>query len=219
MDTTSESRLTPSARTLQMVARTYRHEVGDLLQTVYSSVAILRSPLPAGADAERRLLGELHTQAEACKFKLNALQDLTCPLKLNVGPTNLAEIVVGLAARIGPRYPQLQLRVEAPRSLPLTADGQRLGQVGHMLLVNACQAAQKEVQVRVGQNDQGRVEWATTDDGLGANDEQLSWLTEPFSTTHFAQFGLGLRMRAGSWNCTAAPCRRPTGPKVGSRSC
>ena len=139
-----------------MVARTFRHEVGDLLQTVYSSIAILRSRLPAGAESERRLLADFHAQAEACKFKLDAIQDLTCPLKLNVGPTNLAEVVAGLAARLGPRYPQLQLRVEAPRSLPLTADGQRLGQVGHMLLLNACQVAHKEVQVHVGQDDQGR---------------------------------------------------------------
>ncbi len=219
MESASESRLPPSARTLQMVARTFRHEVGDLLQTVYSAVAILRSRLPAGAESERRLLTELHAQAEACKFKLDALQDLACPLKLNVGPTNLAEVVVGLAARVGPRYPQLQLRVEAPRSLPLTADGPRLGQVGHMLLMNACQAAQKEVRVHVGQDDQGRVEWSTTDDGPGANDEQLSWLTEPFSTTHFAQFGLGLALRAASWNCTAVPCRRATDPKAGSASC
>ncbi len=63
-----------------------------------------------------------------------------------------------------------------------------------MLLLNACQAAHKEVQVHVGQDDQGNVEWSTADDGPGANDEQLSWLTEPFSTTHFAQFGLGLAL-------------------------
>ena len=219
METAAESRLPPSARTLQMVARTFRHEVGDLLQTVYSSVAILRSRLPAGAESERRLLADLHAQAEACKFKLDAIQDLTCPLKLNVGPTNLAEVVVGLAARLGPRYPHLQLRVEAPRSLPLTADGQRLGQVGHMLLLNACQVAHKEVQVHVGQDDQGNVEWSTADDGPGANDEQLSWLKEPFSTTHFAQFGLGLASARASWNCTAARCRRATGPKADSASC
>ena len=88
-----------------------------------------------------------------------------------------------------------------------------------MLLVNACQAAQKEVQVRVGQDDQrAESNGPSTDDGPGANDEQLSWLTEPFSTTHFAQFGLGLALRAGSWNCTAAPCRRATGRKAASAS-
>ena len=194
METSAESRLTPSARTLQMVARTLRHEVGDLLQTIYSAIAILRSRLPAGAENERRLLTELHTQAETCKFKLDAVQDLTCPIKLNVGPTNLAEVVMGLAARLGPRFPQVQLHVEAPRSLPLTADGQRLGQVGHLLLINACQSAEREVRMQVTSGADGRVEWSIADDGPGANEEQLGWLAEPFTTTHFAQFGLGLAL-------------------------
>ena len=38
------------------------------------------------------------------------------------------------------------------------------------------------------------MEWIIADDGAGANDEQLPWLTEPFTTTHFAQFGLGLAL-------------------------
>ena len=177
-----------------MVARTLRHEVGDLLQTIYSAIAILRSRMPADAEGERRLLTELHTQAETCKFKLDAVQDLICPLKLNVGPANLAETVVALAARIGPRFPRLRLDVEAPRALPLTADGQRLCQVGHLLLVNACQSAQREVRVRVTQTASGDVEWSIADDGPGANEEQLTWLKEPFATTHFAQFGLGLAL-------------------------
>ena len=194
MEKTAESTLTPSARTIQMVARTLRHEVGDLLQTVYSSIAIMRSRLPAGAENERRLLADLHAQAEACKFKLDAVQDLTCPIKLNVGPINLADVVLGLTARIGPRFAHVQLHAETPQALPLVADGQRLGQVGHMLLVNACQAARREVRVRVGRDADGRVEWAISDDGPGANEEQMTWLTDPFTTTHFAQFGLGLAL-------------------------
>ena len=191
METNAEGR---PARAAQMVARTLRHEVGDLLQTVYSAVAILRSRLPEGAEGERRMLGELHTQAETCRYKLDAVQDLVCPLKLNVGPANLGELVAGLAARIGPRYPQLRLDVEAPWQLPLSADGQRLGQLGHLLLVNACQAARAQVRMRVAEAAGGAVEWSIADDGPGANEEQLTWLKEPFATTHFAQFGLGLAL-------------------------
>ena len=194
MEKPAESSLTPSAQTLQMVARTLRHEVGDLLQTIYSAIAILRSRLPDGAAAERRLLTELHTQAETCKYKLDAIQDLTCPLTLHQGPTNLSDVAAGLAARLGPRFPQIRLNIEAPRSLPVVADGQRLGQIGHLLLVNACQAAQREVTMRLGPAAGGGVEWAVADDGFGVNEEQMSWLTAPFSTTHFAQFGLGLAL-------------------------
>lgn len=194
MDQTAESTLTPSPRTLQMVARTLRHEIGDLLQTVYSAVAILRSRLPADAEAERRLLGELHGQAEACKLKLDAVQDLTCPLTLHRAPTSVADIAAGIAAKLGPRFPQVRLAFEAGRVPPVHADGQRLDQVGRLLLLSALQAAQREVAMRVGPAAGGGVEWGIQDDGPGANAEQLSWLTEPFSTTHFAQFGLGIAL-------------------------
>jgi signal transduction histidine kinase len=192
MEKTAESPSTPSPRLAQMVARTLRHEVGDMLQTVYSAIAILRARLPADAESERRLLTELHAQAETCKFKLDAVQDLNCPLKLTCGPTNLADVAAGLAARLGPRFPEVGLHVEGPRNLSVVADGQRLTQIGHLLLLNAFQAAQREVRMCLGPVGDANVKWSIADDGLGANAEQLSWLTEPFSTTHFAQFGLGL---------------------------
>ena len=193
MDQCAESKLTPSPRLLQVLARTMRHEVGDLLQTIYSAIAILRSRLPEGA-AERRLLNELHIQAETCKCKLDAIQDLTCPLALNRGPTNLSDVLGGVAARLGPRFPQLRLNVEASRSLAINADGQRLGQVAHLLLLNAMQAAQHTATVRASPAAEGEVECVFLDDGPGANEEQMSWLTAPFSTTHFVQFGLGLAL-------------------------
>jgi signal transduction histidine kinase len=192
MDQTAESPSTSAPRLAEMVARTLRHEVGDLLQTVYSAIAILRARLPADAESERRLLTELHTQAETCKFKLDAVQDLTCPLKLNCGPTNLADVAAGLAARLGPRFPNVGLNIEGPRALSVVADGPRLSQVGHLLLLNAFQAAQREVRLSLRPAGDAGVEWSISDDGPGANAEQLTWLTTPFSTTHFAQFGLGL---------------------------
>ena len=194
MDQPVEPSLAPSPRLLQIVARTLRHEVGDLLQTIYSAIAILRSRLPEGAAAERRLLGELHGQAEMCKYKLDAVQDLTCPIALNRGPTNLADVAASLAARVGPRFPQVRLQVEAPRSLPVVADGQRLSQAGYLLLFNGCQAARREATMRLAATADGGAEWVIADDGPGANEEQVSWLTEPFTTTHFAQFGLGLAL-------------------------
>jgi signal transduction histidine kinase len=189
MDKNAES---SQPRLTEMVARTLRHEVGDLLQTVYSAIAILRTRLPADAESERRLLSELHTQAETCKFKLDAVQDLTCPLKLNCGPTNLGEVAAGLAVRMVPRFPNIELRVEGPRTLMVVADGQRLSQIGYLLLLSALQAAHRQVRVNLQPQGDDKVEWSITDDGPGANAEQLSWFAEPFTTTHFAQFGLGV---------------------------
>src|SRR5437867_3758440 len=93
-----------SPRLLEVVARTLRHEVGDLLQTVYSTVAIV-------------------------------------------------------AGRLGE------------------------GQVGVQVVPLPGQ-----------QGGQGEVECSVRDDGLGANEEQLSWFSQPFATTHHAAFGLGLAL-------------------------
>jgi signal transduction histidine kinase len=192
MSKPTESPGPPSSKLAEMVARTLRHEIGDMLQTVYSAVAILRARLPADAESERKLLSELHVQAETCKYKLDAVQDLICPLKVNSGPTNLAEVVANLTARLSPRFPDVGLHSEGPRTLSVAADGQRLTQIGYLLLLNAFQAAQREVRICLGPTGDGNVQWSIADDGSGANAEQLSWLNEPFSTTHFAQFGLGL---------------------------
>ena len=192
MDKSAESLYTPSPRLTEMVARTLRHEIGDLLQTVYSAIAILRARLPAEAQSERRLLTELHTQAETCKFKLDAVQDLTCPLKLTCCPTNLAEVAASLAARLSPRFPNIKLHTEGPQQLSVVADGPRLTQIGYLLLLNCLQAAQHEAKLYWGPVGDGTAQWSIADDGPGANAEQLSWLTDPFSTKHFAQFGLGL---------------------------
>jgi signal transduction histidine kinase len=193
MSTTGEPTLEPSAATLERLARTLRHEVGDLLQTVYSSAAILQARLPRGADLERRLLMDLHNQAENCKHKLDAAHDLACRVQLAAAPMDLADLLVGLAARLGPRFPTIRLNVETPDALPVVADGPRLAQVGYLLIVSACQTARAVVQLRVGA-ETGGAAWSVGHDGPGATAEQLAWCERPFATTQSAQLGLGLAL-------------------------
>src|SRR5437763_5973947 len=108
METSGEARLTPSAGVVQTLARTLRHEVGDLLQTVYSTVAILQERIPAEQKLERRLLTDLKGRAENCKFELDAAVDLVCPVALNPAPLDLSELSAGLVATYGKRYPALK---------------------------------------------------------------------------------------------------------------
>jgi signal transduction histidine kinase len=195
METTGEATLTPSPRLVETIARTLRHEVGDLLQTVYSTVAILQERLPGEQKLERRLLADLRTRAETCKQELDAVHDLLCPLSLALGPADLAEVVGGLVASFAKRFPALQVQHESPVPLPTVADPRRLAQAGTMLLLAACQAAQHKVQVRTAAGPgPGEVEWSIQDDGFGAPDEQIGWLAAPFSTTHHAQAGLALAL-------------------------
>jgi C4-dicarboxylate-specific signal transduction histidine kinase len=91
------------------------------------------------------------------------------------------------------RFSTLSLRLESAGPAPVSADARKLAQVGHLLLLSACQAAHKEVEVRLGVVPQG-VEWAISHDGPPASPEQLTWLTAPFTTTHHALFGLGVAL-------------------------
>lgn len=183
----------PSPRFAEMVVRTLRHEVGDLLQSVYSAVAILQERLPRGQTLERSILADLRARAETCKYELDAAHDLVCPLSLNLDEVDLGELAGGIAASFSLRYPALQVVCEAVRPLKVRADAQRVAQAGTMLMLSLCQAARNKIIVRaVVPPDSGTVEWSFTHDGAPPNAEQLTWLTAPFSTTRHARFGLGL---------------------------
>jgi signal transduction histidine kinase len=55
--------------------------------------------------------------------------------------------------------------------------------------------AQHRVTLRVAAGPgAGEAELSVTDDGPGVGEEQLTWLKEPFTTTHHALFGLGLAL-------------------------
>jgi signal transduction histidine kinase len=183
----------PSERFAEMVVRTLRHEVGDLLQSVYSAVAILQERLPRGQTLERTILTDLRARAETCKNELDAAHDLVCPLSLNRDWLDLAELVGGITASFSLRFPGLQIVNEASPPLKIWADAQRLAQAGSLLMMSLCQAARSKVIVRArGPRDKGLAEWSFRHDGAAANAEQLSWLNSPFNTTRHARFGLGL---------------------------
>jgi len=193
MEANAPAGLSAPSQRLEIVARTLRHEVGDLLQTVYSTVAILQERLGADQTLERRLLQDLKGRAENCRNELDAVVDLVCPLRPSFTMTDLTELATGLVNNAARRFPSLKIHLEAPGPAPLQADARRLAQAAGLLLLSACQGAQQQVTVRVARTG-GDVEWVIQDDGYGANEEQMSWLSAPFTTTHHAQFGLGLAL-------------------------
>jgi signal transduction histidine kinase len=194
MESTGQPTVAPSQRLLETLARTIRHEVGDLLQTVYATVAILQERLGPTMALEKRLLADLRTRAETCKNELDAVHDLVCPLSLSQDTFDLAELVGGLVNTAARRFGNLRVVLETTGPVVVQGDARRLAQVGSLLLLSACHGAQKEVQVRVAASSEA--EWSIRDDGPGASAEQMIWLTAPFSTTHHAQAGLGLALAA-----------------------
>lgn len=184
-----------SARFVEMVVRTLRHEVGDLLQSVYSAVAILQERLPSSLTTERTVLAELRNRAEMCKNELDATHDLVCPVSLNASWLDLSELATGITTAYGPRYPGLQLACDAPRPVKIWGDGQRIKQVGLVLITSLSQAARSKILQRVGPATNGHdAEWSFQHDGQAPDAEQLSWISTPFHTTRHARFGLGLAL-------------------------
>src|SRR5579859_3528287 len=67
----------------EAVIRILRHEVGDLLQTVYSAAALLNQRLPPGWELERRVVADMRTRGETCRRYLDYTHDLFCALRIN----------------------------------------------------------------------------------------------------------------------------------------
>jgi signal transduction histidine kinase len=164
-----------SPRTLTEAAvRTLRHEVGDLLQTVYATSAILQDRLREGWELERRILVDMRARAEACKDLLDVTHDLLCPLTLNRAAVDLAELLAPLMASARARYPGIKIEQNGATLPSLSADAQRLAQVGRALLADACEAAAGRVRVTLEAASSGReIQWSVQRDGVGVSDDQL----------------------------------------------
>src|SRR5262245_17530040 len=119
---------------LEAVTRCLRHEVGDLLQTVYAAVAILKERLPAGGTPERTVLTNLRSRAERTRELLDTIHDLVSPLSLAPTTVNLSELATTLAAATAARYPQIEIRTTLAPVPSIHADPTRLTQLGSLVL-------------------------------------------------------------------------------------
>jgi signal transduction histidine kinase len=184
------------ARSLpEALTRTLRHDVGDLLQTIYATVAILQKRLPAEFELERRIIADLRTRAEGCKNLLDTIHDFVCPLTLSLESVDLPAMAARLAETYAARYPQVQVHAEALATQDISGDPKRLAHVGGTLLANACESGAKHVrfETRPGPGE-GQATWTISDDGPGVGAEDLERLFNPFFSTRHGHLGLGLAL-------------------------
>jgi signal transduction histidine kinase len=179
----------------EAVVRTLRHEVGDLLQTVYAAVAILRERLPPGLDTERRILNDVRGRAESCRELLDTVHDLICPVSLSVEDVDAAETVSGVIHRVAARYPRIDVRLETEGVAPIRADARRLAQLVAVLVADACSSAERRVTVRIGPGPtDGGVALSVTDDGPGVPKDKEVLLFNVLTTTPHGHLGPGLAL-------------------------
>ena len=179
----------------RVIARYLRHEVGDLLQMIYVSVARLQEHLPAESEVERSVLANLRARAEECKHVLDDVHDFVFPVTLVHEPVDLAELSALVVARASARYPRVAIRAEAVAAPQVLADPSRLAQLGRILLANACRAADKCVVLRTAPGNSSReVEWIVTDDGPGVSAQAMDKLFDPQGTEESVRMGLDLAL-------------------------
>jgi signal transduction histidine kinase len=179
----------------EAIVRTLRHEVGDLLQTVYAAVAILKERLPPDCQTERRILTDLRGRAETCRDLLDTVHDLVCPITLALEPADVPELLRTAAARVGARFPRIALRLETSPVPAIRADSRRVTQVATVLLAGACSAANATVVCRVGPGSgPGEVTITVTDDGPGVPPGKEGQLFNMLTTTPHGHLGPGLTL-------------------------
>jgi two-component system OmpR family sensor kinase len=179
----------------EAIVRTLRHEVGDLLQTVYAAVAILKERLPADCQTERRILTDMRGRAETCRDLLDTVHDLVCPLTLTTEEVDVVELVRSVAGRVATRYPRVVVRQEITPVPELQGDPRRLAQLAAVLLADACSVASGAVVCRVGPGGaHGEVRWEIIDDGPGVPPEKEGLLFNMLTTAPHGHLGPGLAL-------------------------
>jgi signal transduction histidine kinase len=179
----------------EAVVRTLRHEVGDLLQTIYAAVAILKERLPEPMQTERRILSDMRTRAESCKELLDTMHDLVSPLHLEPSEVDVGALAAPLVERATARHPQLEIRLEQAPTPTIRADRRRVIQIINLLLGNACAEALHRVVLRIDPGpDSGHVEITVLDDGPGVPPERRDRLFDAQTTVPTGHLGPGLAL-------------------------
>ena len=121
----------------EMLARVVRHEVGNLLQKLYATVAILQARLPADWEMEHRTLAGLKDRARACKDWLEVVHDLVCPVEITVEPVDLAALVAERVVAVQERFRQTVMQTEATTPSWVRADPAQIRRAFDLVLTNA----------------------------------------------------------------------------------
>ncbi len=179
----NDGRSQPSSNT-EAAVRTLRHEVGDLLQSIYATVAILRVRLPSNS-AESQVLSDLRRRAESCRDLIDIVHDLYSPITLHVEEVDVRELISGAVSAAASRYPKVTVSLEGARSVSIViGDARRLAQAASALLADACSSAASKVVVHLERGESpAEVVWQVTDDGDGVEPNKEKLLFNAFTTT------------------------------------
>lgn len=166
--------LVPMTAAPHLLSRLFRHEIGNFLQAVYSTTAVLKRRLPADAGPLLDLSADLRLQADSCRLLLDTVHDFFGSPTLNCEHVNLGELAQAIVARAAARNSHLRISANTSGSTTIHGDAQRLAQAGTLLLNRACEGARESVEFRSTINGEtGEAEWQVIDDGPGIPAEEV----------------------------------------------
>jgi signal transduction histidine kinase len=176
--------------------RRIRHSVGDFLQLVYLTAAMLRSRLPESSIQEQDLLSQLRLRAEVCKSLVDNVQDYLCPPTISPEPVSLSDVCTGLVSEFRDRFPAVAWEFAGGSSVLVHADREALIACGRQLMTNAGQAGASQVTIQIGSDGDSTIRWEILDDGSGIEEADPAKLFEAFAGNRSGQAGLGLTIVA-----------------------
>ncbi|MFO0876865.1 MAG: hypothetical protein U0840_05780 [Gemmataceae bacterium] len=193
MEQPEESDLPSQDAIVQRLARYLRHEMGDLLQAIYSTIAVLVERLPNDLIHEKRLLKDLKGRAELCKIELDALVQLVSPQRVSGAQVDLAALVSSIVVQVRRRFPALEIDLACEEEVTVFTDIQATMFSAAFLLTALGNQAQKKMEVNV-RKDGISALWEFSRDGYPVGNEQIAWISTPFTTTQQSMFGLSLSL-------------------------
>ncbi|MBI2845767.1 MAG: PAS domain S-box protein [Chloroflexi bacterium] len=172
------------------------HEIRNPLAGIGAGVQHLLGKLTPD-DKQRESLEMIQKETERVNRIIEEILIISRPVRLNLAPCNLAEILEEVLAGLEPRLKGAEVRARkyyAPAAPWIKADAMRLNQAFTNLISNALEAMGKggELRIVVAEEDKGELEVEIRDNGAGIKKEDLPRIFEPFYTTKPGGTGLGL---------------------------
>jgi PAS domain S-box-containing protein len=189
----AEAQLANQAALTQLgqLAAVVAHEVRNPLAGLRGSLEILRPRVGATAK-EREILQAMIERIDTLNAKVNDLLRFARPRTPVLQPTEIAplirEAIVSAQAAAGVDCPTIEY---APTPLVVEADAEMLRAALLNLILNACQAGGRSVEV-ISSIAGNRCRIAVLDRGVGIPDEIMDHVFDAFYTTKKSGTGLGL---------------------------
>lgn len=195
---TRQAELVEASRlaSIGQVASGVAHEINNPLGVILGYLRLLRREPGSGEREELRIIED---EARQCQAIVAGLLDFARPVRLQLGPVKLDEIVSEAVSRLedSGQTDGVHVHVDTSPPVEISADESKLRQIIVNLLGNAIEAARdgKATETRVDVSwraGEGQVTIRIDDRGPGIPAALRPRLFEPFVTTRARGHGLGL---------------------------